>query len=235
MRHQLSRRALVTGAMLGAAGAALPARAWRADGPIAPPITPDDALHRLEAGNADFTQDKSRLPNLGAARREELARGQAPFCALLSCSDSRVPPDLVFGGGLGDLFIIRNAGNVIDMAVLGSIEYAVAELHVPLIVVMGHENCGAVRSAIAVVERNADYPGVIGNMIEPILPAALAARTLPGDRVENAARAHVRRMTAALRRRADPVLLKPQAEGRLKVVGAYYHLGSGTVDFFDRP
>lgn len=235
MRYAMGRRALVTGAMLAAGGAVLPARAARGDGPTAPPITPDEALRRLEAGNAVFTGDNTRFPDLGAARREELVGGQAPFCALLSCSDSRVPPDLVFGGGLGDLFIIRNAGNVIDVAVLGSIEYAVAELRVPLIVVMGHESCGAVKSALAVVERNADYPGVIGNMIEPILPAALATRSLPGDKVENAARVHVRRMTAALRRRADPVLLKPQAEGRLKVVGAYYHLGSGKVDFFDRP
>lgn len=141
----------------------------------------------------------------------------------------------MFGRGLGELFIIRNAGNTVDTVAQGSLEFAVAQLGVPLIVVMGHESCGAVKAAMAVVEENAKFPGRIGTMVEPIIPAALAARKRPGDKVTNAVKANVERTVARLRAESDPLLLRPQAEGKLKVVGAYHELATGRVDFFDRP
>jgi len=106
---------------------------------------------------------------------------------------------------------------------------------VPLVVVMGHESCGAVAAAMSVVSENARFPGVIGNMIEPIIPAVLEARDQPGDPLESAVRQNVRRVVRKLREASDPLLIDPQRSGTLKVVGAYYHLDSGEVDFFDQP
>jgi carbonic anhydrase len=132
------------------------------------------------------------------------------------------------------MFIIRNAGNTVDTVALGSIEYAVAVLGVPLIVVMGHQSCGAVKAALDVVEDNAIFPGVIGRMIEPIIPAVLQSRGQPGDKLENAGRANVRRVVRLLRTATDPLLLDPQRKGRLRVVGAFYSFETGAVDFFDQ-
>lgn len=140
-----------------------------------------------------------------------------------------------FKQGHPGLFIVRNAGNTIDTVAMGSIEYAVAELGVPLVVVLGHEACGAVKAAMSVVEKNTRFPGAIDNMIEPIIPAVLQARGQPGDTVENAVKQNVRRVVEVLRKESDPIMLKPQQDQRLKVVGAYYQLDSGRVDFFDRP
>lgn len=197
-------------------------------------LTPDEALDLLKRGNEAFLRNELVYPNRTEMRRLELAKGQAPFCAYVSCSDSRVPPELLFGRGLGELFIIRNAGNTVDTVAMGSIEYAVAELGVPLIVIMGHESCGAVKAAMAVVDSNARFPGQIDNMIEPIIPAVLEARGQMGDPTENAVRQNVRRVVRTLREESDPLLLKPLAEGRIKVVGAYYRLDTGVVEFFDR-
>ena len=202
-------------------------------------LSPDEALELLIEGNEAFLAGKLPNPDLTASRRLELAKGQAPFVAYVTCSDSRVPPELLFGRGLGELFIIRNAGNTLDTVAKGSVEYAVGPLRVPLVVVMGHESCGAVKAAMAVVEENATFPGVIGNMIEPIIPAVLEARgakgDAPEDRLENAVRQNVRRQVKSLREASDPLMLEPQKQGTLKVVGAYYDLGEGSVDFFDRP
>ena len=198
-------------------------------------LTPDEALELLIEGNQAFLDGKLPQPDLTASRRLELAKGQAPFVAYVTCSDSRVPPELLFGRGLGELFIIRNAGNTLDTVAKGSVEYAVGPLRVPLVVVMGHESCGAVKAAMAVVEENATFPGVIGNMIEPIIPAVLSARSQDGDATENAVKQNVRRQVKGLREASDPLMLEPQQAGTLKVVGAYYNLESGAVDFFDRP
>lgn len=198
-------------------------------------MTPDQALERLRDGNRAFLDGKVDQVDLSAARRLALAKGQAPFCAYVSCSDSRVPPELLFGRGLGELFIIRNAGNTVDTVAMGSIEYAVAVLGVSLVVVMGHESCGAVKAAMSVVSDNARFPGVIGNMIEPIIPAVLEARNQSGDATEVAVKQNVRRVVRKLREASDPLLIEPQRTGRLKVVGAYYKLDSGEVDFFDLP
>lgn len=198
-------------------------------------LTPDQALDLLKEGNRDFLADRPYIAPLDNRRRLELASGQAPFAAYVSCSDSRVPPEALFGRGLGELFIVRNAGNTVDTAAMGSIEFAVAVLGVPLVVVMGHESCGAVKAAMDVVSQNASFPGSIGHMIEPIIPAVLAARGRPGDPLEAATKANVSRTVTRLRTAAEPLLLEPQRRGALKVVGAYYDLDTGRVDFFDEP
>jgi carbonic anhydrase len=241
-----TRRKFLTATGLGVAGAAVTAvtgtQALAADPPrIAPAkdgkttLTPDQALALLKEGNRTFLTDSPVRAAVGRQRRLEIAQSQAPFAAYVTCSDSRVSPELLFGRGLGELFIIRNAGNTVDTVALGSIEYAVAELGVPLIVVMGHERCGAVAAATAVVRQNATFPGNIGRMVEPIIPAVLKAQGQPGDLVDNAIRENVRRVASQLRSSADPLLLEPQQRGRLKVVGAYYDLDTGAVDFFDEP
>lgn len=198
-------------------------------------LSPDEALELLIEGNRNFLNDVPTSAPIGRERRLEIAKGQAPFAAYVTCSDSRVSPEILFGRGLGELFIIRNAGNTVDTVALGSIEYAVAELGVPLIVVMGHEACGAVKAAKAVVDDNATFPGSIGRMIEPIIPAVLEVRGREGDMLDNAIRANVSRVVKQLRTATDPLLLDPQETGKLKVVGAHYDLDTGEVDFFDRP
>ena len=152
----------------------------------------------------------------------------------MSCSDSRVPPEVLFGRGLGELFIVRNAGNTVDTVALGSIEYAIAVLGVPLIVVLGHERCGAVDAALSVVEKNTVFPGSLNQMIEPILPAALMARSTgaKGEALLDAAvRENIRRVVNRIKN-SEPVLMNPIKTGKVKVVGARYDLDDGEVDFF---
>jgi carbonic anhydrase len=201
-------------------------------------LTPDQALQLLKQGNEKFVADNPMQATMSRDRRLEIAQGQTPFAVLVSCSDSRVPPELLFGRGLGELFIVRNAGNTVDTTALGSIQYAVAELGVPLVLVMGHERCGAVDAALAVVEKNAAFPGSIGQMLEPIVPAALQAKsTAPAstsreDVLDMAVRENVRRVVTRLRTAAEPIMLEPLKSGKLKVVGARYDLDDGSVDFF---
>lgn len=232
----LSRRSLVQWA-IAAPVAALAAPALAGADPHAGQsgLTPDEALERLREGNQAFASDHPLPVSLGGERRHALAAGQAPFAVLVSCSDSRVPPEMVFGRGLGELFTIRMAGNTIDTTALGSIEYAVEHLGVPLVVVMGHERCGAVSAAADVVQRNAHFPGAIGAMLQPIIPAVLVARaTHPeSDLVDQSVRENVRQVVQHLRETASPALLERQASGDLRIVGARYDLDDGVVDFFD--
>jgi carbonic anhydrase len=186
----------------------------------------------LRRGNDDFLHDRSSPPALDRQSRLRLAAGQAPFAAYVSCSDSRVPPELLFGRGLGELFIVRNAGNTVDALTLGSVEFAVAYLDVPLIVVMGHEKCGAVEAAMAAVENRVRFPGAISRVVEPIVGAVTAVRRQGRLDSEAVARENVRRTVIRLREDRHSVLFEPQRAGRLKVVGAYYSLASGRVDFF---
>ena len=198
-------------------------------------MSPEEALALLRTGNQAFLNDEPIVPPLDRSTRLQLAAGQSPFAAYVSCSDSRVPPELLFGRGLGELFIVRNAGNTLDTAALGSLEFAVSVLSVPLIVVMGHEACGAVQAAVSVVQDQARFAGNIGKMIQPIIPAVLEADMSQGTGIEPAVRQNVRRVVRELREDASPIFLQPQARGRLIIVGAYYELGSGRVDFFDLP
>ncbi len=208
----------------------------QAHGP-ATDLTPQGALDLLKQGNADFVNDVPSQAPVSRERRLEIAQGQTPFAVLVGCSDSRVSPEILFERGLGELFIVRNAGNVLDTAAMGSVEYAVGNLGVPLVLVLGHERCGAVGAALSVVGENATFPGSIGHMVDPILPAAIKARAEAGAEVpeeqvfEAAVRENVARVVGELRT-ASSVLAGPLAEGRVMVVGAYYDLDEGRVDFF---
>ena len=208
-------------------------RAEAATGPKTA-MTPDEALKTLEDGNVRFVSDAPTPPPIDRRRRIEIAKGQAPFAVLVSCSDSRVSPELLFGRGLGELFIVRNAGNTVDTSGLGSIEYGVAELGAPLVLVLGHQRCGAVGAAIEVVEKGTVFPGEIGRMVEPIVPAVLAAQKKTGDLFDNAVRENVSRIAHRLRTGSDPLLIDPLKAGKLKIVGATYSLDNGGVDFFDK-
>lgn len=193
--------------------------------------SPDQALQRLIEGNDAFVADNPLPSDVSRERRLALAEGQQPFATLVGCSDSRVGPEQLFGAGLGELFIVRTAGNNVDAAGMGSIEYSVAVLKVPLIVVLGHDKCGAVAAAADVVTKDARFPGSIGRMIEPIIPAVLAAqRNVDEDKlVDSAVAENVRRMVERLKTYSEPMLLEPQERGELKVVGAVYELATGRV------
>jgi carbonic anhydrase len=217
----------------GALAAGLPSAAWAAEG-ARTTLSAGQALARLKQGNDDFLANRLPPdPPDHARRRLELARSQTPFAVLVGCSDSRVPPELLFGAGLGELFIVRNAGNTVDTVALGSIQYGVNVLGAPLIVVLGHERCGAVDAAVSVVQKNAVYPGSIGQMIEPIIPAVLKARSggaKEEELLDQAVRENIRRTVMRLRE-SEPSLIEPQRAGHLRIVGARYDLDDGKVDF----
>ena len=235
LRHH-TRRSLL-GGTCGAAVATLLAPLLSARPALAAgegtSMTPLEALEALKEGNRAFVAGTlPEDPAIGVERRMEIAQEQTPFAVVVACSDSRVPPELLFGRGLGEVFTVRNAGNTVDTAALGSVEYAVLELGVPLVVVLGHERCGAVQAAVSVVTENASFPGAIGRMVEPILPAVLAARDNGGDLLEEAVRQNVLRVAERLRT-VETTLAEPIAAGRLRVVGARYDLEDGHVEFFD--
>jgi carbonic anhydrase len=220
---------------LGLAASAGALSSQAADGPKTT-MTPAQALGKLKQGHADFLNDKPTPKTmLDSDRRLAIARAQVPFAVLVGCSDSRVPPELLFDTGLGELFIVRNAGNTIDTVAMGSIQYAVQVLNVPLILVLGHERCGAVDAAVSVVEKNTVFPGSIGQMVEPIIPAVLKAKAMgpktSEDLLDAAVRENVRRTVERLRT-AEPTLADPIKAGKLMVVGARYDLDDGKVDFF---
>lgn len=233
MTIEFSRRSILATACCGALSAAFGrAGVARAVEVKKTELSPDQALAALKEGNERFVAKPAACFEKLAERRREIALGQAPFAAVVACSDSRVPPELLFGRSLGELFVIRDAGNTVDTVGLGSIEYAVEHLGVPLLVVLGHRRCGAVQAAIAVVKDNATFPGSIGRMVEPIVPAVLKAQGVPGDLQENAVRENVRRTVTRLRTSAEPILMEPMRQGRLRIVGAGYDLDDGRVDWF---
>lgn len=231
------RRAIGSAAGLAALAVSTPvgaedARPAAAAHPAPSGLTPDAALDLLKAGNAEFLTDAPCRRGETRAHRLEIAAGQEPFAVLVGCSDSRVSPELLFGRGLGELFIIRVAGNTVGVIGLGSIEYAVEHLGVPLVVVLGHERCGAVQAAVDVVEANATFPGRIGEVVEPIIPAVLTARSTEGDLLRNSVLANVRRVVTSIIQ-SSPLVEDRMAKGKLKVVGAIYDLEEGNVTFLD--
>lgn len=231
----MSRRNILTTGALVTVAAALPSASAGAADPThsaKPQLTPDAALRRLKDGNAGFVADRPGTSDLSRTRRLALADGQQPFATLVGCSDSRVGPEQLFGAGLGELFIVRTAGNNVDTAGMGSIEYSVTVLGVPLVVVLGHEKCGAVAAAIDVVNKDVRLPGSIGRMIEPIIPSVLVAQRADPDSATLLTRTteeNVRRMVDRLQKYSEPMLLEPQRLGTLKVVGAVYSLTTGAV------
>ena len=216
------------GVALGLAGLSRQARA--AEG-AATALSPDEALAALKSGNERYVSHPELCSIDLAAQRSAVAPHQAPWATIISCADSRVPPELIFGGhGVGELFVARNAGNLVDTATLGTVEYGAAVLGSPLIIVLAHTSCGAVKAACDVVAKNATFPGAIGPMIEPILPAALAVRKDPGDFVNNAAKESAKR-TAARMAAASPLITGLASAGQLKIAAAIYDLETGVVTY----
>ena len=230
---EIDRRSVVWGiAALGAgitSNLAIPAHAANDEKHTS--LSSDEALVALKDGNRRYVSEPQVCTLELAQNRVRVATGQTPWATIISCADSRVPPELVFGGlGLGELFVARNAGNLVDTATMGTVEYGAAVLGSPLIVVMGHSHCGAVAAACDVVTKNATFPGSIGPMIDPILPAAIAVRETPGDFIDNAVRESALR-TAKHIGATSFVLADLINAGKLKIVAAYYDLASGVVSF----
>ncbi|TDC83075.1 carbonic anhydrase [Micromonospora sp. KC606] len=194
-----------------------------------PVTTPRQAIDRLMRGNVRFVSGQMRHPHLSPDYRAQLAKGQHPFAQVLTCADSRVAPEFVFDQGLGDLFVERNAGNIAEPVVVGSMQYAVHELKVPLILVLGHQKCGAVTAAVEAVENNSQPTGTdLDAIINAIRPAVEKVKHSGGDIVDKAVRQHVADMVAKLR--AKPVLQPAIRAGALQVIGGRYTLDSGKVD-----
>lgn len=231
--HRLSRRGLMAGAGAAFAAAALPSTPILAAEPPkegAPnAISPDAALQRLMHGNERFVANKPEEKNY-AADRAAGVKAQYPIAAILSCSDSRVPPELVFDEGPGDLFIVREAGNFVDTHGLASIEYAVAFLGVPLLMVLGHTDCGAVGAAVKAVTERAKLPGNLPELIEAIEPAVIAAHGRhPSDLVAAAIEENVK---LNVKRLYDdkPILSDALAAKKIAAVGGIYDLATGKVN-----
>ena len=183
----------------------------------------DEALERLKDGNKRFVEDKSELINVTKERREELEEGQSPYAVVVSCSDSRVTPTAIFDVGLGELFDIRVAGNVLDKDALGSIEYGVGHLKSPLLVIMGHESCGAVTAAYDEVKKGDKIEGNIKSLVDKIEPSVVNANSLD-EAIHNNTDAVVKQVNE------NEVVKELVKEGKLKVVEAYYTL-DGNVTF----
>jgi carbonic anhydrase len=193
--------------------------------PAPAPKESADPLARLMEGNARFVAGKPAKYAPLPERRAEVAKAQHPFAIVLGCADSRAAPELVFDRTVGDLFVVRVAGNVVDDALIGSIEYSAEHLHVPLLVVLGHERCGAVTAAV----EGGEAPGHIGAFVQAIAPAVAEARNKkPGDLVDESVRANVRLVVAQLRKQSH-LLAELEHEGKLKIVGARYDLDTGEV------
>ena len=183
-------------------------------------LTADQALEKLKAGNARYVANPQLCVADLTNNRSTVAKGQAPWASFVSCADSRVPPELLFGGvGLGELFVSRNAGNMVDTATMGTLEYGAEHLGVPLIVVLVHERCGAVAAAVEVFKTGAKLPGSIGPMVKPIVPAVKAISKKEGDMVDNAVRENAR-MTAEKIKTQSPIIAHLIKAGKVKVVAA---------------
>jgi len=194
-------------------------------------ITADEAIARLKAANEKYLNAPELCEINLSKQREQVAQAQTPWATILTCSDSRVPPELLFGGvGLGELFVARNAGNIIDTDTMGTIEYGAEHLGIPLVVVLGHERCGAVSAACSVVEKHERFPGSIGPMINAIVPVAKAVHSKPGDFIDNTVRENAKRAAAKIATKSEIVSHLIKAH-KVKVLAARYDLDSGRVEF----
>jgi carbonic anhydrase len=236
-RRVASRRTVVRTVALAAAGLAsaswlgrLAGRTTYAQESTAP--SPDRALQLLTEGNARYVSGAPGGPHRGLDRRAEVASAQHPYATILSCADSRVPPELVFDAGLGDLFVLRVAGNVLNDELLGSVEYGAGVLHVPLILVLGHERCGAVDAAVQAVTQGTRFDGQISSLARAIAPAVESVRGMSGNLLDNAIRANVALVVGQLVERS-PLLADLASRGVVKIMGGYYSLQSGQVGIMD--
>ena len=212
------------GACLGLAIVLLIAPAKVGAAPGQASVGAAEALQRLLDGNQRYAGGRLVRPNQTTERRATVAGGQHPFAAILGCSDSRVPPEMVFDQGLRDLFVVRLAGNVADPVALDSLDYAVTHLGARLILVLGHERCGAVTAAV----KGHEAPGDIGPMLAELRAAVAASKAMPGDPVANAIVANVE-LTVAKLEYSKPLSAMVES-GELKIVGGIYHLATGKVE-----
>jgi carbonic anhydrase len=188
-------------------------------------MNPATALKRLMSGNQRFAERRALHPHQTLTYRQALVAEQRPFAAVLSCSDSRVPTELIFDQGLGDLFVVRLAGNVIDEIALASLEFAVSQLKISLIVALGHSRCGAVQATIA----GGDMPGHLSHLAAAIQPAVDEARARDGDLLDNAVRINARSAAAQMSARSE-ILAAAARDGQIKIVAGYYDIAAGTVE-----
>lgn len=227
----LSRRDLLRLAAVAAGLVAVrsPAAQAASPGPGGPPA--DEVLQRLLEGNQRFVKGEAAGPRRRPDDFRPLAEGQRPVAVIVGCADSRVPPELLFDQGVGDLFVVRVAGNVVSGAgppVKGSIEYGVAELGVSVVMILGHSECGAVKAAIKHMDDREALPGALGPLINSIKPAVQKVKGRPGDLLDNAIRANVEIGVGRLRS-LQPIVAPAVQRGRVKVVGAVYDLRTGSV------
>ncbi|MCL6753956.1 carbonic anhydrase [Nostoc sp. CCCryo 231-06] len=225
----LSRRSLFkfgagaigTGVLTAGLGSNLLAAEKKA--PAEDDITPDKALQELLDGNDRFVKRKRKNPNQSYTRLQEIAKTQKPFASILGCADSRVPSEIVFDQGLGDLFVCRIAGNIATTQQIGSLEFGSLVLGSKVIMVMGHERCGAVDAAI----KGAQVPGRIGSLLEAIQPSVESSKGEPGDKLENACKANIAAQVEKLK--SSPVLSDLIKAEKLKIIGGYYDLDTGKI------
>jgi carbonic anhydrase len=186
-------------------------------------ITPEQALQRLIEGNQRFVNGKRENPHQDRARLTEVAKAQKPFAAILSCADSRVPSEIIFDQGFGDLFVCRVAGNIATPEEIGSLEFGTLVLGAKVILIMGHERCGAVDATI----KGAQVPGQIATLLDAIKPSLKNAESQTGDSLEKATKANV--LFQIERLKTSPVISQLIQEEKLKIAGGYYDLDTGTV------
>ena len=197
-----------------------------------PNANPVSAWKTLKEGNERFVAGKPAHPSQSVEHRAGLAAGQKPIAAILGCSDSRVAAELIFDQGLGDIFVVRTAGQAIDTAVLGSIEYAVTVLNVPLIVILGHDSCGAVKAAIGAIDDGAIPAGFVRDVVERVAPSILLGRRDGLTRVDQFEERHVRETVAQLLARSTAIAERVSA-GTLAIAGITYRLAKGKAVLVD--
>ena len=228
-----SRRLMLQAAGLAAFGLAAPAIGFAAKAPPPKPgnvLTPDAALKRLAEGNRRYVQGVARRHDF-KHEREALTTGQNPYAGILSCADSRIAPEYAFNSGRGDLFVCRLAGNFVNDDVLASLEYTVQVLGTPLLMVLGHQACGAIDAAMKSIADGSTLPGRLPSLVTALKPAVEAARGKSGDALENAIRQNVVLNVEKLKT-ATPIISKFVADKKVNVVGALYHLDTGKVEIF---
>jgi carbonic anhydrase len=213
----------------GTAQAASPLQGTPAESETDEKLTADQALQRLLAGNQRFVESRTLRPRQSAERRKKVAAGQHPIAIVFGCADSRVPPEVIFDQGLGDLFVVREAGQVAEEATLASMEYAIEHLHAPLLMVLGHSKCGAVQAAADVVLKGSKPPGHLTRLTEAIKPAVEKVRGMEGDLLALAVKENVRRIVGQLGT-SQPVLAESIQQKHVRIVGAHYDLQTGRVE-----
>jgi carbonic anhydrase len=219
-------------ALTAVAGLAVPANSF-AKNAAAPPkpgnvLSPNAALDRLKKGNVRYVSGVAKRHDF-KHEREALTRGQNPFAGILSCADSRVSPEYAFDAGRADLFVCRVAGNFANDDVIASFEYAIAVLNTPLLMVLGHQSCGAIDAAIKSIKDGTAFPGHIPSLVTALSPAVKATLNQPGNVLDNAAKKNVLLNVEKLKN-ATPIIDKAVAENKVRVVGAFYSLDTGRVE-----